>query len=72
MELAVRNYFYPRFPAKNSKKQQKNRTIRAVFLFTIGGPDGPHRHSYNPTMHVIPPGLSLEEAFAMVKKLQNA
>jgi hypothetical protein len=23
-------------------------------------------------MQVIPPGLSLEEAFAMVKKLQNA
>jgi hypothetical protein len=35
------------------------------------GPDGLHSHSYN-TIQVIPPGLSLDEAFAMVKKLQNA
>jgi hypothetical protein len=40
METAVRNYFYPCFQAKIGKKQQKNHPKRAVFLFTIGGPDG--------------------------------
>jgi len=56
---------------KLAKSNKKTDFLGRFFLFTIGGPDGLHRHSYNP-IQVIPPGLSLDEAFAMVKKLQNA
>jgi hypothetical protein len=42
-----------------------------VFLITWCGPDGQHLQDYNP-IFVIPPGLDLEEAHAMIKRLQNA
>jgi hypothetical protein len=48
-----------------------SRIFVTAVIVTLCGPDGLHSHSYN-TISVIPPGLSLDEAFAMVKKLQNA
>jgi hypothetical protein len=72
VEPAVRNYFLtPVFKPKSAKMQQKTDFLGRFFVVTLCGPDGLHSHSYN-TIQVIPPGLSLDEAFAMVKKLQNA
>jgi len=61
--------------AKTAKKTKKPTPKVGFFVLpfqnvTSCGPDGLHRHSYN-SMQLIPPGLPLDEAFAMVKKWQN-
>jgi hypothetical protein len=44
MELVVRNYFSGLFSRKYGPDLTKKTAFWAVFLFTIGGPDGDRNH----------------------------
>ena len=51
------------------KRQQKNRPFGAVFLFTIGGPDGNGTRGYesDPELTIFEPGTTPQDAILLLE-----